>query len=430
MATINKTFVDNIKEAGDYRDESLKGFVLDVRDTGVKTYKIHSRIKGGGLITYTIGVHGQPWNATSARKEAENILYMMRNGEDPRALIHKMQEEQQALIKKEVGNKIRNELTVRRAFQEWSETTHCKHGTKILFRQVIFKHMKNWLDIPLADITADMVCKRYDEVAKNTVSSANNAFRGLRMLYGWASSHYEDTSEEIALMRNPVLALAKRKKWQNLTSRNQEYITDEDLKPWFEAVSNLENKDMADYFIFLLITGLRKSEAAGLRFQTNGKDDVDFKRGRFTVHETKNGTSHCLPMTDYVRNLLKRRADKYRASSDFVFPGQFGKGHIHDVRSHQLLITEASGVEFTPHQLRRTFSYAAERCRLGVTEQKKLLNHLWKSDITTANYSPREIDDLLDPLKTVEEFLLKHTGVETNSNTIQAPVTLRLIKSA
>jgi integrase len=407
MPTINKTFVDTAP-AGEHRDGKLSGFVLDVGKSGVKTYKVHSRIKGGKLITYTIGPHGDPWTATTAYKEADRILHMMKTGIDPRAALKKQRAEDQSVLAKDAAAELRKDLTLRRVFEDWYVEARNKQSAKKLDRILIFKHLKDWLDVPMADIDEDMVCKRYEYVATKlpTASSANNVFRSLRRLYNYAINKYKIDKKPV-LEENPVMALGKRKrdKWIKIEA-SEEYIPDTDLKAWYEAVQSLENEDFKDYFVLLLFTGLRKAEALGMRWSTKGKPDIDFKQGRLTVHETKNKTKHTLPMTPYIEDLLRRREKKYKTSSDFVFPGKGSKtGHRADVRLPQKQITDKSGVIFTPHALRRTFAYAAERAGIGVTQQKKLLNHLDSRNVTFTNYSPKNVADLLEPLQKVEDYL-------------------------
>lgn len=48
---------------------------------------------------------------------------------------------------------------------------------------------------------------------------------------------------------------------------------------------------MADYLTLLLLTGLRRSEGAQLKWA-----DVDFAEKTLTVRETKNGDDHVLPL--------------------------------------------------------------------------------------------------------------------------------------
>jgi integrase len=399
---INKTLVDTAP-AGEHREGKLSGFVLDVGKSGVKTYKVHSRIKGGKLITYTIGPHGDPWNSTSARQEADRILHMMKRGIDPRAVLKQQHAKDKAVLATDAADELRKELTLKYVFEAWADQAKkVKQSTKTLYRKTIEKHLEDWLDLPLADITSDMVCDRFDKVVADlpTAASALNAFRALRRLYRYAIDRYENDDKEPLLKHNPVSALSKRDKWIKLKPRSEKWIKDDELKAWYEAVRSLEN-DFTDYFVLLLLTGLRKSEALGLIWS-----DIDFKQGWLTARDTKNKTDHTIPMTNHITDLLTRRKKNSKNKSVFVFPGKGSKsGHIASVRLPQEQVIEDSKVKFTPHALRRTFAYAAER-HIGSTQIKKLLNHKDSSNITENAYSPKDIDGLREPLQKVQDYLL------------------------
>lgn len=410
MVRINTEFVNSTEAPGSYRDDDLKGFILRVRETSskgdrkpVKTYAVQGRIKGGKLILFTIGRHGAPWTAKLARDKARNVLNDMKNGIDPRVAEEKQRRDDLAfLIEQQVEAKSKT-LTLRVVFEDWCRLQRkTKDRTKQLYREVIFKHLAAWLDKPMNEITESMITTRYTQVCTVTVSSANNAFRALRMLYNWARVEYKDASGKSPLPENPVSALSERGKWEKLHPRSEEYIHDDDLPAWFEAVLNLPNQSMSAYFRLLLLTGLRRDEAKKLKWS-----DVNFKRRHFTVRNTKNGRDLVLPITPALDDVFKDCMAIKR--NDFVFPGDGSKGHITDVRHHYRLVSLRSGIRFTPHFARRTFSYAAARARLGDSERKRLLNHLDSGDVTEFAYTPWHIDQLREPSEIVQTFLLNRT---------------------
>lgn len=89
---ITKRAVDALAapESGDtvLWDTEVKGFGVRVRASGAKTYVLHYRAGSGRsapLRKFTIGKHGSPWTPDTARKEAERLLGLVRNGADPAA---------------------------------------------------------------------------------------------------------------------------------------------------------------------------------------------------------------------------------------------------------------------------------------------------------------------------------------------------------
>ena len=75
-------------------------------------------------------------------------------------------------------------------------------------------------------------------------------------------------------------------------------IKPHELGPWLKAVENLAS-DWGDYFLFLLLTGLRREEALGLRWA-----DVDFVGRTFIVRDTKNHRDHELPISTAALAIL------------------------------------------------------------------------------------------------------------------------------
>ena len=136
--------------------------------------------------------------------------------------------------------------------------------------------------------------------------------RILRALLNFASDQYEIDGEP-ALAVNPVQRLSRNKSWYRIQPR-QGVIPDHKLSAWYQAVMALENGTIRDYFLLLLFTGLRRNEAAKLKWS-----DVDLE-GRMLIvrsENSKNHREHRLPLSDFLHALLARK-QKGNASLFFL----------------------------------------------------------------------------------------------------------------
>ena len=90
MATgrITKRSVDAVQAAASDTflwDDELRGFGLKVTPAGKRSYVYQYRLGGRGAKTkrWTLGSHGSPWTATTARAEAERLALLVGQGVDP-----------------------------------------------------------------------------------------------------------------------------------------------------------------------------------------------------------------------------------------------------------------------------------------------------------------------------------------------------------
>jgi integrase len=417
MPTINKTYLESFTPPSDQadrdywivQDDKLRGFIVRISKSGVKSYQVKARIKGGESIIYTIGKDGHKgMNADAARKEAKAVLSLMGLGLDPREENRRQKAEEAAKREQKEVEDHKSSLTLRKAFEEWNQNERkTKESTKTLYRQVMFKHLADWLDLPMVEITAEMVAQRYAKVSEITAGSANNTFRALRMLFNWYIVRQEDLpAAQQIFAKNPVTVLHRRDMWQALKPRTA-FVTPKQLPKWFAAVESLENDVFRDFFIFALLTGLRLSEAGGLRWE-----HVDFDSKIFSAVDTKNGSDHTLPMTPLTEALLRRRKN----NSPFVFPGKGTEGYLCDTRHWIDVVKERCDVEFTCHQLRRTFSNLAMDVNVSDGQRKMLLNHSNKSDVTQEHYTTKDAERMREPLLLVEQYILRQAQV---SNSMQ-----------
>lgn len=263
----------------------------------------------------------------------------------------------------------------------------------------------DWMDLPIVAITKEMVEQRHAELRRPTrqgtsgESQANTVMHILGTLVNYAAANYEVNGKPIILV-NPVRRLSHNRRWYP-EKRRQTIVPDHKLPDWYATVMSLRHPIVRDYLLLLLFTGLRRNEAATLRWE-----DIDLDSKVLTIRPeiAKNGNEHRLPLSDFLVKLLERGSSE-NEDSEFVFPGRGEKGHLVDSDHVIRGVAKDSGCSFTVHDLRRTFLTIGERLALPYVVLKKLANHAGKND-TTFGYLIVDVERLREPMQMITNELL------------------------
>ena len=338
-----------------YFDTELKGFGVYVTAHDVRTYFVKGRVNGR-QVKYAIA-QCNLMTLKKARVEAQKRLAEMKEGINPQ-LVRRQ--------KKIVG------MTFSDIFDGFlKERNNLKPGTILTYRKLVNYHLNDWLNKPIAEITPEMVAARHDRITKKSGKApANNAMRTFRAIYNYALGITDKKIPE-----NPTSRLTVAKSWHKI-ERRRSIISNDELPRWFEAVSAIKEDCPRTYLLLLLFTGLRREEAASLKWQ-----NVDFSSKTIKVDDTKNNKPHLLPLSEYLFNLLQELRNSSTADSPFVFPGEGKKGYISAPSRTISRIKEQTGKQFCIHDLRRTFSTIAENL-VSYSTVKRLLNHSTENDVT------------------------------------------------
>lgn len=393
-----------------YNDDEIKGFQIGVTDKGTKSYYVYKRIAGKPT-RLSLG-HFPDLKVPKARDKARAMIGKLAEGENPVA------ERKKAEALK---------LTLGDAFEEYVKIRNLRPQTARDYGQIMDTALADWQKKPIVAITKDMVVKRHAKLSLKTPAYANSTMRVLRAVLNFAAIEYEDSDGNSLLPDNPVKRLSQTRRW-NRDKRRQTVIKRHELKPWFDAVLAHKAKHapgsfdhtVADYLLLLILTGLRRSEAASLTW-----DDIDLIGKTLHLDDTKNGEAHELPLPEYLTELLTVR--RAISTSHWVFPRDVGKGPLVEPRGPMRQIMKAAGVSFALHDLRRTFTTVAESLNVSYPSLKRLLNHKISHDVT-GGYIVADVERLREPIDQIAEFMLRTAGVlpvanDENSSASPAPVT-------
>ena len=220
-------------------------------------------------------------------------------------------------------------------------------------------HLKDWLKLPLDEITKSMVVERHRSMG-DTPSAANHTLKYFRTVWNHARRTHE-------LPEAPTLAI----EWFEERPRG-EII--EDLAEWRKTIDGLYNPIHRVFYEFILFTGLRKTEALTLEWSNVHEDHIHLPM-------TKNGRSFDLPILQKHHEIL---APVTGLSRQWVFPSpKSPEGHLKGPQR----------MAWSPHAHRRTFATVAMEA--GVMEDivGRLLNHTPLS-ITGRRYVKPSLDAL------------------------------------
>ncbi len=380
-----------------YYDDNLKGFGIRTTSGGSKAFFVE-KLVDGKLRRITLGRYPE-LTAEMARREAHKLLGKIATGIDPVA---------------ERKEKTAKQITLKEAFSDYlSARKSLKENTIIDYKRIVRKAFGDWSNKPLLDISKDIVSKRHKKLGEASHAQANLAMRILRAIFNFASGEYEDAKGKSIITENPVRRISHTKAWYKV-KRKQSIIKSYELAAWYEALCEVKTEEesfrptvVTDYILFILFTGLRRTEAASLKWE-----QVDLKTKTVTIYETKNHETHTLPLSDFLYNLLIELKDKH--DSEYVFPGNGKTGYIVEPRKTMRKITAKSGVEFTLHDLRRTFITIAESQDIPAYALKHLLNHKMNNDVT-AGYIIMDVERLRKPMQKINDFLTKTFNKDNNN---------------
>lgn len=196
---------------------------------------------------------------------------------------------------------------------------------------------------------------------------ANQSARLLRAILNYAAKFADE------LPANPCSAI------EYFPERNlRRSISAAELPDWWQGVGKIPNPIRRSYWKLLLFTGLRKEDAATIRWEDVHADRIhrpNPKGGRIKAFD--------VPITTQVAAILaeaKKAAEVEFSGSPFVFPSASKKGHVANPRENRYI------PECSPHDVRRTYATSCVEAGIDPYVIKLLLNHAADASDVTSRY--------------------------------------------
>jgi len=373
-----------------YWDADLRGFGVRVSGaTNDKTFIVQRTINGNTR-RITIG----PTNVLAlaeARARAQGYIGDFVRGVDPKA-------------QKAAG------ATLRQALDDYLKARKdLRPLSRRVYRSTVEGHLSMWLDQPLTSITREAVEARHRAIADEV--EARCAAEGERHAAMWsrraeaaaargwmdaAANHRARAASALSRRRSGHAAANAAMKnlrtlWNHAADKNvdmgatpvklrkmwhpsqprERMVRSEEMPAFYRAVMELKSAVGRDYILLLLLTGLRRAEAASLRWSYV---DLQARVIRIPAANTKSGRKLDLPMTDVVHDMLvARRAIGNTGEHVFFAAGK--TGHIMETKYLFDRVAKASGIRISAHDLRRTYLTVAESCDISPIALRALVNH-------------------------------------------------------
>ncbi len=383
---------------------------LGLRATaGSVSYIFQGRIAGSTVRT-TIG-DARAWDIDGARQKARELQKLIDEGKDPRI------EKAAALASAEAARVEtgRRQSTLGEAWtayvnahrQRWSPR-HTKDHEKVAHRGGEIRKrsskltvpgvLAGLLDTPLFALTADVIAQWLRREAEVRGTQTALAFRLLRACLNWCAEQVEFAGlvpEHACAARAVRQTVPKKRAKTDCLQREQLHL-------WFAATRRVGNPVVAAYLQALLLTGARREELAGVRW-----DDVDFRWQGMTIRDKVEG-ARTIPLTPYVSALLKAlpRVNEWVFSSAKAVSGRLQE----PTKAHGGVLRQAGVETLTLHGLRRSFGTLSEwvECPAGVVAQ--IMGHK-PSATAEKHYRQRPLDLLRMWHEKIEGWMLNEAGL-------------------
>lgn len=324
-----------------YKDSKEAGLLLCVTATGNKSFQVYLKVSGrpervtlgrfnpslaDGVelprdCSHTEFLANSPeLNVRMARELAARVKLDLKAGIRPADVKRAKRSEMtlgelfEAYVEKHLIPKKKKRIAdTRENFQRYlgklPDEPRKKHGKQ----REKTKGSVNWQNRSISSITRQEVLDLISNIGtQGSRSAANRALILLRAMYNCAKL-WGYTSKD-----NPASGISKFKE-----RKRSRFLQHDELPRFFESVAAEPSKDIRDYVLMSLLSGARKGNVLGMRWE-----DINLDRATWVIPEevSKNGDPMTVPLMEEAVTLLRNRKPKEAAT--FVFPGRGKTGHL------------------------------------------------------------------------------------------------------
>lgn len=437
------------------RDAEGNGLRVRVTPKGAKSF-VFEQSRKNKTIRRTIG-DVRAWSIEEARAEAKRLSLLLDAGTDPREVDKEAEAEKArkaAEAEAALAAAAALAVTVGEVWPVYMANGKPKRKAawKPRYRADLMKaaapggeplkrgkgvtkpgHLAALMPLPLAGIDQDTIRDWYMSEAKRAPIQAARAVAMFSGFLSWCATR----KEYRALVNKEAARASELGDVLPASKPRTDALEAEQLAAWFAGTGKLRNRHAAAYLVALLMTGARREEMAGLRWE-----DVDFQNRRMTIADKVDAT-RIIPLAPYLASLLESLPRVVLADgkqNPFVFASavtqkgenkgrsRSASGRIAEPRAyHADVLTEAGLPHVSIHGLRRSFALMGEAAGAPAGAIAQIMGH--RPSAISERYKPRPIGVLGEYLTRVEAFILEKAGIAFEAAAAK-PMGLRLVSAA
>ncbi len=424
-----------------YHDTKIQGLQLRVSPTGIKTFSVYRRMKGGQPERVTLG-RFPAMTVEQARRQAAAINAEIEAGANPAA----------------VRRAVREEPTFAEMFEQFLAGKRKRDGspiserTKRDYSDVLRLYLEPIKSRKLSHVARQDVKAIHAKVSKKSAAQADRALAVVSSVFNFAADLelFEGTNPASRIQKNPA------------PSRDR-FAQAAELPYLFAAIGE---SSLSDFFLLALLTGARRSNVQAMAWR-----DLDLDGCIWRIGMTKNGTPQNVTLSPEAVAALRARKGT-TGTSPFVFPGEGKTGHLVEPKKawaavllraslRRLLdhleglgkltaeerqqaeqriaeapaaaakryqaIAAALGIEpalydmtdLRIHDLRRTLGSWQAKTGASMAIIGKSLNH--KTHQATAIYARLDLDPVRQSVETATSAMLEAAGIKQPAEVVKLP---------
>jgi integrase len=364
--TFTAAWVDRVKPPDtdriEYWDAKQDGLGLRISHTGKKTWCVRYRSNGKRWRVILGDYPAIPLG--EARLRAQEMLLSAARDNDP--AMARAARRQAHTIEWLAGEYIEKYAKPRK--RSWEK------DDGILNQHVI----PAWGGRKVHDVHRADVVALLDDIKAKTPIRANRTLACIRKMFNWAI-------ERELIETSPC----DRVKAPSMERPRDRWLSGDEIKAVWLALDAIGSVT-ANAIKMRLVTAQRSGEVDSMAWT-----DIDMESRVWTIPAdvAKNARAHRVPLSELAMELLQ--AQRVGNKTRWVFPSRMKQAtgmHIDNVHATVLKVKQTTGVDFAPHDLRRTAASHMAGLRVSRDVISKILNHA-ETTVTGRHYDQHDQDD-------------------------------------